>query len=122
MHSPRPVDDALRWQLDRVGSAAWEGWCLKFQLMAYGFVEEPGVAGAGEALDWLTARSAVRHDEPPPRGKLVWYADGDTVTVMSSVDGGRVVGTGVNDSVGIIGYRDRPGYVGWTEPIFPYAG
>jgi hypothetical protein len=121
VHNPRRTEDALRWQLDRVGSAAWEGWSLKFQLMAYGFVEEPGMADAAEALQWLRARDAVHPGQPPPPGKLVWYAEAGTVTVMSSLDSQRVVGAGVNDVVGVIAFRERAGYLGWSEPIFPFA-
>lgn len=121
MDTPRPVSDALRWQLDRVGATAWEGWCLKFQRLAYGLVGTPGLGDAREALEWLTARGIVTLSEPPPRGKLVWYADGAQVTVMSSLVDGMVVGTGVDGAVGVIGYRDRAGFLGWTDPIFPYA-
>lgn len=122
--NPRPTEDALRWQLERVGSTAWEGFGLKFQRMAHGFAVDTGVTDECEALRWLLARGAVGEGEPP-RGRLAWYetgqAAGDRISVLSSLGEGQVVGAGVDGAVGVIHYLDRPGYVGWSEPIFPYA-
>jgi len=119
--NPRPTEDALRWQLDRVGSSAWENWGLKFQRMAYGYAVESGVADTREALNWLTCHDVVDNGEPPPRGKLVWYSNDGTVSVMSSLDDGQVIGPGVDGAVGVTHYRQRDGYLGWSEPLFPYA-
>lgn len=119
--TPRPIEDALRWQCDRVGSRAWEDWGLKFQRMAYGYAVEAGVADTREALNWLTSHDTVDNGEPPPWGKLVWYSSHGRVSVMSSLNDGQVVGTGVDGAVGVIHYRQREGYLGWSEPLFPYA-
>ena len=118
--NPRPTDDALQWQLARVGSTAWEGWDLKFQRLAYGFATDTGVVDTREALQWLINRANIR-DGKPPKGKLVWYLTGVHASVMSSLDNGQVVGPGVNGAVGVVGYQRRNGYVGWSDPIFPYA-
>lgn len=118
--NPRPTDDALRWQLDRIGSTAWEGWDLKFQRLAYGFATDTGVVDTGEALRWLISRSGI-HDGKPPKGKLAWYVTGEHASVMSSLEDGRVVGPGVDGAIGVIDYHLRGGYLGWSDPIFPYA-
>jgi len=120
--NPRPTEDALQWQLDRMGSTAWEGWSLKFQQMAYGFADETGIADSRQTLRWLAARGGLGNGQPP-RGKLVWYTGGDCgrASVMSSLGDGKVVGAGVDAAVGVMDYRDRDGYVGWSEPVFPYA-
>ncbi|HEX6686699.1 MAG TPA: hypothetical protein VF062_28255 [Candidatus Limnocylindrales bacterium] len=118
--NPRPTEDALRWQLERVGSTAWEGFGLKFQRMAFGFAVETGVADECEALRWLLARDGIGAGEPP-RGKLAWYEASGGVSVLSSLGDGKVVGAGVNGAIGVMHYLDRPGYAGWSEPIFPYA-
>jgi hypothetical protein len=116
--NPRPTDDALQWQLDRIGSTAWEGWDLKFQRLAYGFATDTGVVDTREALLWLMNRANVRGGKPP-KGKLVWYLLGEHANVMSSLDDGRVVGPGVDGAIGVIHYERRDGYVGWSDPIFP---
>lgn len=118
--TPRPTDDALLWQLDRIGSTAWEGWDLKFQRLAYGFATETGVVDTREALLWLMNRGGISGGQPP-KGKLVWYLVGTHATVMSSLHGELAIGPGVDGAVGIIHYEDRQGYLGWSDPIFPYA-
>lgn len=120
-NTPRPVEDALRWQLDRVGSTAWEGWSLKFQCLAYGHTTDPGPTAAADVYGWLVRHGLVETTAPPPRGKLVWYAAEGRVTVMSSLSDGRVVGPGVLASVGVTHYLSPAGYLGWSDPLFPYA-
>lgn len=90
--------------------------------MAYGYAAEPGVIDPVDALRWFTSHDIVDDGEPPPWGKLVWYRDNGAVSVMSSLDRGLVIGTGVDGAVGVMNYRQRDGYLGWSEPIFPYAG
>lgn len=123
--TPRSVEDALNWQLQRLASPAWEGWALKFQRLAFGYPRESGWRFAEDGLNWMRAHGHLSGGEPP-RGTLVWHnvAGQDSrrrVTVFCSLGGGRVIGAGIHGRVGITGYTDANGYAGWSPALFPFA-
>lgn len=118
--NPRSIDDALHWQLHRVGSTAWEGWSWKFQRLAHGYLYDDRWSTADEALDWFCSRALLRRD-PAPRGALVWFKPGATTVVGCCLGDGRVVGPSLPDLVGVAAVPDLPALVGWTDPDFPFA-
>lgn len=118
--TPRSVEDALTWQLQRIASPAWEGWALKFQRLAFGYPEESGWRRAEDGLNWMRAHGHLSSTEPP-RGTLVWFGRPSGITVMCSLGDGRVIGSGVHDRVGITHYSEIHGYKGWSPAIFPFA-
>ncbi|GAA2095333.1 hypothetical protein GCM10009841_06380 [Microlunatus panaciterrae] len=118
--TPRSTEDALRWQQLRIGSAAWEGWPLKFQRMAFGYYEESGWLTAAEGLNWMREHDRLSLSTPP-RGGLAWFESNDRVTVFCGVGDGRVIGPGVAGVVGLAVQTDLTGYRGWSPAVFPFA-
>ncbi len=115
--NPRDVDAAISWQLERVGSRAWQNWSLKFQRMAFGYSLDTGWHDETEARAWL-ADHGLLYDGFPPRGALVWY-DECVVRVACSLGRGQVIGAlpdvAVADLTGLSWpYR-------WSAPLFPFA-
>lgn len=118
--NPRSIDDALQWQLERVGSTAWEGWSWKFQRLAHGYLHDDQWSTAEDALSWFDSFALLRSDQAP-RGALVWYRPGRTAVVGCCLGSGRVVGPSLPDLVGVVGADDLPVPMGWTDPAFPFA-
>ena len=71
--NPRGKNAAINWEFERKGSTAWEGWCLKFQRLAYGWKNGAGWSTAEQAGDWLASHGYMHTKGIPPRGALVWY-------------------------------------------------
>ncbi len=116
--NPRDVDAALDWQLERVGSRAWQDWSLKFQRMAFGYSLDTGWHDEAEARRWLTDHGHL-YDGLPPRGALVWYDDGGTPRVACSLGRGRVVG-----AIPVVAIADLDclsASYRWSAPLFPFA-
>jgi uncharacterized protein YraI len=120
--NPRGKNAAISWQFEHLGSTAYEGWCLKFQALAYGW-SYSGFNTAEEAGDWMVSHGYMNTSGIPPRGALVWYHNSaGTGHIVSSLGEGKIIGTSVNGDVGVAGYLYRTGYRGWTVPYFPNAG
>lgn len=118
--TPRSAEEALRWQLRRVGSSAWEGWALRFQRLAFGYASEAGWRRCAEGLAWFTDHDLVS-DGTPPRGALAWFEIGGKVTVRGSLGDGQVIGPGVEGRIGVVAHDTLGHYLGWTPAIFPFA-
>jgi hypothetical protein len=118
--NPRDTEAALSWQLERVGSAAWHDWSLKFQRMAFGFARDSGWHDPADAVQWLD-HHALLCEGAAPRGALVWYQAADLIRVACSLGSGQVVGP---LPCGQVGTSDLAGlstdYV-WSEPHFPFG-
>jgi hypothetical protein len=118
--TPRSVDEALRWQLDRIGSTAWEGWALRFQRLAYGYAGEAGWRRCTDGFNWFRDHDLVSGGTPP-RGALAWFQIERGTTVRSGLGDGEVIGPGVGGRVGVVDHADLGHYLGWTPAIFPFA-
>jgi hypothetical protein len=118
--NPRDSESALAWQLERVGSLAWQGWSLKFQRLAFGYAQDTGWPDEDAALRWLCDHALV-HSGEPPRGVLVWYRVGDATRVGCSLGSGELIGPLPDGVVGVAELVTLgPDYV-WSEPHFPFA-
>jgi hypothetical protein len=118
--NPRSIDQALSWQLLRLGSTAWERWSWKFQRLAYGFLGDDRWTGADQALAWFRAHSLLSPG-PAPRGALVWYGRAGDPVVRCSLGDGSVIGPGLPDRVEVAPLDHPDGCLGWSDPIFPFA-
>lgn len=116
--NPRDVDAALSWQLERVGSGAWDKWSLKFQRMAFGYSLDTGWHDEAEAWAWLESHRFL-YDGLPPRGALVWYEGG--TRVACSLGRGTIVGPLPGAAVAIATLEDLGGPYLWSAPLFPFA-
>lgn len=118
--TPRSVEEALRWQRDRIDSRAWEGWALRFQRLAFGYAAESGWRYSADGFAWLSDHGLLS-DGSPPRGSLAWFRVEDKITVRCGLGDGKVIGPGVNGRVGIVDHADLGRFLGWTPVIFPFA-
>jgi hypothetical protein len=118
---PRCIEEAIAWELERLGSTAWEGWAWKFQRLAYGYLRDGGWETTGEAYGWFLESERVRSGAAP-RGALVWYGgSSDGPSVVCSLGDGTAVGPGQDGAVRIVSIGALPGLLGWTEALFPLA-
>jgi hypothetical protein len=118
--NPRDTEAALNWQLERVGSAAWQDWPLKFQRMAFGYAQDSGWHGAGDAVRWLDHHALLR-EGAAPRGALVWYHAADRIRVACSLGSGQVVGPLLTGPVEIADLGALSGDWVWSDPHFPFG-
>lgn len=118
--TPRSIEDALKWQTKRLGSFAWEGWALKFQRMAFGYVEDSGWADAQGAFEWIGNHGLITPG-PVPRGGLAWFTLRDRTTVLCGFGQGQVIGPGIRGAVGLADHTRLAGYQGWSPAHFPFA-
>ena len=118
--NPRSIDDAISWQLLRLGSTAWEQWSWKFQRLAYGFLRDDRWTGADQALAWFREQSLLSSG-PAPRGALVWYGPATDPVVRCSLGDGTVIGPGLPDQVQIAPLDQLDDCLGWSDPAFPFA-
>jgi hypothetical protein len=118
--NPRDAEAALAWELERVGSAAWQGWALKFQRMAFGYAQDSGWNDEADALRWLD-QHALLHEDLPPRGALVWYQVGDRTLVACSLGEGRVVGPLPYGEVAAAELSELSADYIWSDPHFPFG-
>ena len=117
--NPRGVNAAISWEFSHLGSTAYEGWCLKFAALAYGW-SGAGWSTAEVAGDWMVSHGYMHTTGTPPRGALVWYHNSSgTGHIVTSLGEGKIIGTSVNGDVGVAGYLYRDGYRGWSIPYFP---
>jgi uncharacterized protein YraI len=120
--NPRSINGAISWEFSNLGSTAYEGWCLRFQALAYGW-SYSGWSTAEVGGDWMVSHGYMHTSGTPPRGALVWYHNSaGTGHIVASLGEGKIIGTSVNGDVGVAGYLYRTGYRGWTVPYFPLAG
>ncbi|MGH3664439.1 MAG: hypothetical protein ACRDTQ_21610 [Micromonosporaceae bacterium] len=120
--NPRTKNSAISWQWKHRGSTAYEGWCLKFQRLAYGWQNGAGWSTAEQGGDWMVSHGRMHTTGVPPRGALVWYHNSaGTGHIVVSLGEGKIIGTSVNGHVGVAGYKYRTGYRGWSIPYFPLA-
>jgi uncharacterized protein YraI len=120
--NPRSINSAISWEFARLGSTAYEGLCLAFQAQGFGW-SYSGFSTAESAGDWMVNHSYMHTSGIPPRGALVWYHNSaGTGHVVVSLGEGKIIGTSVNDRVGVAGYLYHGSYRGWTVPYFPSAG
>ena len=118
--NPRDPESALSWQLERVGSAAWQDWSLKFQRMAFGYAQDSGWHDPADALKWLD-HHALLHEGAAPRGALVWYQAADRIRVACALGSGQVVGPLLNGAVEIADLAVLSNDWVWSEPHFPFG-
>jgi hypothetical protein len=118
--NPRETESALEWQLERVGSAAWQDWTLKFQRMAFGYAHDSGWHDAADALRWLD-HHALLHEGAAPRGALVWYQAADRVRVACSLGSGQLVGPLPGGQIAVAVLTDLSTDWVWSDPHFPFA-
>jgi hypothetical protein len=118
--NPRDTEAALTWQLERVGSAAWQDWSLKFQRMAFGYARDSGWHDPEDALRWLDDHTLL-HEGAAPRGALVWYQAADRIRVACSLGSGQVVGPLPSGQVGTADLTDLSTDYIWSDPHFPFG-
>lgn len=118
--TPRSIEDALAWELQRLGSTAWEGWAWKFQRLAFGYLRDGGWETTGDAYGWFVENDRLKPGEPP-RGSLVWYCGTQGTAVACSLGDGTAIGPGQRGAVRIVPVAELPGRLGWTEAVFPFA-
>ena len=121
--NPRSADEAISWEFSYLGSTAYEGWCDRFQALAFGW-SYSGEVSAYAHWQHLASLGLAHTSGTPPRGALVFYqnsSDNDGHIVVS-LGSGRVIGTSVGGAVGTASYTYRGGYLGWATPDFPNAG
>ncbi len=118
--NPRETESALEWQLERVGSAAWQDWSLKFQRMAFGYAHDSGWHDPADALRWLD-HHALLHEGAAPRGALVWYHSADRVRVACSLGSGQLVGPLPSGQIGVAVLTDLSTDWVWSDAHFPFA-
>lgn len=120
--NPRGRNAAINWEFGHLGSTAYEGWCMKFQGLAYGW-SYSGFSTAEVGGDWMVNHGYMHTSGIPPRGALVWYHNSSgTGHVVISLGEGKIIGTSVGGKVGVAGYKYRTGYRGWSPADFPNAG
>jgi hypothetical protein len=118
--NPRETEAALNWQLERVGSTAWQDWPLKFQRMAFGYAQDSGWHDAADAVHWLDHHSLL-HEGIAPRGALVWYQAADGIRVACALGSGQVVGPLVEGPVSIAVLSEVSTDWIWSDPVFPFG-
>jgi hypothetical protein len=120
--NPNSIDEAISWEFGHLGSTAYEGWCDKFQALAFGW-SYSGEYSAQTHWNHLKSLGLTHTSGTPPRGALVFYSNSSgTGHVVVSIGVGRIIGTSVNGDVGVASYTYRSGYLGWATPDFPNAG
>ena len=118
--NPRDTEAALNWQLERLGSAAWQEWPLKFQRMAFGYAQDSGWHDAGDAVRWLH-HHALLHEGEAPRGALVWYHAADRIRVACALGSGQVVGPLLTGPVEMAELSVLSTDWVWSDPHFPFG-
>ena len=118
--NPRDAEAALTWQLERVGSTAWQDWTLKFQRMAFGYANDSGWHDSADALKWLDHHALLR-EGAVPRGALVWYQAVDRIRVACSLGSGQVIGPVPAGEVEVVLLTDLSTDFVWSDPHFPFA-
>jgi hypothetical protein len=118
--NPRDTEAALGWQLERVGSTAWQDWSLKFQRMAFGYAQDSGWHDPADALRWLDHHTLL-HEGEAPRGALVWYQAADRIRVACSLGSGQVVGPLPRGQVATAALADLSTDYVWSDPHFPFG-
>jgi hypothetical protein len=118
--NPRDTEAALNWQLERVGSEAWQDWPLKFQRMAFGYAQDSGWHDAADAVRWLDHHTLLREGEAP-RGALVWYQAADRIRVACALGSGQVVGPLLTGPVAVADLSSLSTDWVWSEPYFPFG-
>jgi hypothetical protein len=118
--NPRDTEAALTWQLERLGSTAWQDWTLKFQRMAFGYARDSGWHDAADAVRWLD-HHALLCEGAAPRGALVWYQAADRIRVACSLGSGQVVGPLPHGPVEIAQLTTLSTDWVWSEPHFPFG-
>lgn len=118
--NPRDAEAALAWELERVGSSAWQEWTLKFQRMAFGYAHDSGWHDGGDALQWLNHHGLL-HEGTPPRGALVWFQAEDQVWVACSLGSGQVVGPLPSGQVDVAVLTELSTDYVWSDPLFPFG-
>ncbi|MGD9525249.1 MAG: NlpC/P60 family protein [Dehalococcoidia bacterium] len=121
------ADSAIAWMNARMGSRAFDGYCLAAVYQAYRAAGRDITAGlpAGPARDsaysyWTVARNRHPGDRNPPRGALVFFrsAAGAPGHVAISLGGGQMITTWDGRTAGIhtmpISGYDPARYLGWV--------
>ncbi|TDC26800.1 hypothetical protein E1261_21780 [Kribbella albertanoniae] len=118
--NPRDTEAALNWQLERLGSTAWQDWPLKFQRMAFGYAQDSGWHDAADAVKWLDHHTLL-HEGTAPRGALVWYQAADRIRVACALGSGQVVGPLLDGPVAIAVLSEVSTDWIWSDPVFPFG-
>jgi uncharacterized protein YraI len=118
--NPRGTNAAVNWAFNHHGSTAYEGLCLHFVALAYGYSHAGwGTAEAGG--DYITSHGLM-HSGVPPRGALVWYhnSSGDGHVALSLGEG-KVISTSVSGHVAVADYTFHSQLRGWSVAELPLA-
>lgn len=118
--NPRGTEAALDWQLERVGSTAWQDWSLKFQRMAFGYAQDSGWHDPVDAVRWLD-HHALLAEGAAPRGALVWYQVADRIRVGCSMGSGQVIGPLPRGRVEVAPISMISTDWLWSDAHFPFA-
>src|SRR5262245_18209487 len=118
--NPRDTEAALDWQLERVGSTAWQDWTLKFQRMAFGYANDSGWHDSSDALSWLHHHALLR-EGAAPRGALVWCQAADRIRAACSLGTGQVVGPLASGPVEVAELVGLSTDWVWSDPHLPFA-
>jgi uncharacterized protein YraI len=119
--NPNTKNEAISYEFSKLGSSAYEGMCLHFQAVSFGWGAS-GFGSAESAGDWMVSNGYMHTSGIPPRGALVWYHNSaGTGHIVVSLGEGKIIGTSVSGGVGVAGYLYHSQYRGWTVPYFPRA-
>lgn len=118
--NPRGTNGAINWAFNHYGSTAYEGLCLHFVALAYGY-SHAGWATAEIGGDWIASHGYM-HTGVPPRGALVWYhnSSGDGHVALSLGEG-KVISTSVGGRVAVADYTFHSSLRGWSVAELPAA-
>lgn len=107
-------EPAIAWAMARLGSHAWDGWCLKFVCDAYAYTGTP-VTRYDSAGTAARALNAAAHQGNPPRGAYVFYSSAQGHVGLSLGDGRMVHAFG---SRGVVVTSQVIGMprIGWAMP------
>jgi hypothetical protein len=120
--NPRSTNSAISWAFSNYGSTAYEGWCLRFTALSYGW-SASGWNTAEIGGDWISSHGYMHTTGTPPRGAIVWYHNSaGTGHAAISIGQGKVVSTSVGGRVAVANYTYHSYYRGWSVPYYPYAG
>lgn len=116
--NPRGANAAIQWAFGRLNSSAYEGLCLHFVAVAYGY-SSSGWGTAEIGGDYIQNHGLMKSGVPP-RGALVWYhnSTGDG-HVAISLGEGKVISTSVGGHVDVADYQFHSQLRGWSVAELP---
>jgi hypothetical protein len=120
VQDPR-IQKAITWAMHRLGSHAWDHYCLRFVCDSFGRGAGASVhryETAKQAADALHA--AARPSTNAPRGAYVFYhsmhGSSDLGHVGISLGNGTMISDNGAEGVKIMRIKCSPHYIGWAVP------